>query len=208
MSGLQHRAAPAVLALVVALGLTAAQPGPASPPICPPEPKESPAREAVWNRALADLAGLSRRLPSAPDTALWMPVDGVRINEVRDTWGAPREGARAHAGQDVFAKSGTYVRSSTDGLVWRIGDSVNGGRWVYVLGAGGRRYYYAHLGRVNRALREGQTVTLRTILGTVGNSGNAATTPPHLHFSVFTAYDPGASCRFLAINPLPLLRNR
>ncbi|MFC4637199.1 M23 family metallopeptidase [Deinococcus hohokamensis] len=208
----------AALVLCAAMGLSAIQPGAAQPcpssqpgssaPICPPEPKESPAREAVWNRALANLATLSRQLPAAPDPVLLMPVDGVGLREIRDTWGAPREGARAHAGQDIFARSGTYVRSATAGLVWRIGDSTNGGRWVYVLGAGGRRYYYAHLDRVNRSLREGQAVTPRTILGTVGNSGNAATTPPHLHFSVFTAYDPKAECRFLAINPLPLLRNR
>ncbi|WP_242402989.1 M23 family metallopeptidase [Deinococcus deserti] len=137
-----------------------------------------------------------------------MPVDGLRVRDVEDTWGAPREGARDHAGQDIFAPPGTFVRSATPGVVWRIGNSTNGGNWVYVLGAGGRRYYYAHLGRVNRALREGQSVSTRTILGTVGNSGNASVTPAHLHFSVFTAYEPDASCRFLAINPLPLLRDR
>lgn len=176
--------------------------------ICPPEPKESAAREAEWNRALKNLAVLRRSLPAEPDSRLLMPVDGVRVQDVEDTWGAPREGAREHSGQDVFAAPGTFVRSATPGVVWRIGNSANGGQWVYVLGAGGRRYYYAHLDRVNRSLREGQTVNVRTILGTVGNSGNAVATPAHLHFSVFTAYEPGASCRFLAINPLPLLRDR
>ena len=56
--------------------------------------------------------------------------------------------------------------------------------------------------------RSSQRVTVRTILGTVGNSGNAVNTPAHLHFAVFTHYDPAAECRFLAINPLPLLRDR
>ena len=198
----------ASLALCAVLTLTPGSGAKDSSAICPPEPKESAAREAEWNRALKNLAVLGRSLPAEPDSRLLMPVDGVRVRDIEDTWGAPREGAREHSGQDVFAAPGTFVRSATAGVVWRIGNSNNGGNWVYVLGAGGRRYYYAHLGRVNRDLREGQTVSVRTILGTVGNSGNAVATPAHLHFSVFTAYDPGASCRFLAINPLQLLRDR
>ncbi|UBV45335.1 M23 family metallopeptidase (plasmid) [Deinococcus taeanensis] len=198
----------APLTIWAVLALTPGVPAKDRSALCPPEPRESPAREAQWNRALNHLTVLGRSLPAAPDAQLWMPVDGVHVRDVADTWGAVREGARHHAGQDVFAPPGTFVRSSTTGVVWRIGSSVNGGQWVYVLGAGGRRYYYAHLGRVNRALREGQAVTSRTILGTVGNSGNAGATPAHLHFSVFTAYRPGEGCRFLAINPLPLLRDR
>lgn len=197
-----------VLALSAALTLTPDTWAKDTSAICPPERRESPAREAEWNRALKNLAVLERSLPAQADSRLMMPVDGVRVRDVQDTWGAPREGAREHSGQDVFAPPGTLVRSATAGVVWRIGNSVNGGNWVYVLGAGGRRYYYAHLGRVNGTLREGQTVNTRTILGTVGNSGNAVATPAHLHFSVFTAYEPGAGCRFLAINPLPLLRDR
>lgn len=196
------------LALCAVLALTPDSGAKDSSAICPPEPKESAAREAEWNRALKNLTVLGQSLPPQPDAKLLMPVDGVRVRDVDDTWGAPREGAREHAGQDVFAVPGTFVRSATAGVVWRIGNSNNGGNWVYVLGAGGRRYYYAHLGRVNSTLREGQTVTTRTILGTVGNSGNASATPAHLHFSVFAAYEPGASCRFLAIDPLPLLRDR
>lgn len=194
------------IALFIALALSSGVAGAAA--ICPPEPKESPAKEAAWNRALAALPALARRLPPTAGRTILMPVDGVRVQDVQDTWGGDRPDSRRHAGQDIFARPGTFVRSATSGIVWRTGTSVNGGNWVYVVGAGGRRYYYAHLGRVNRDLREGQRVTVRTILGTVGNSGNAVNTPAHLHFAVFTHYDPAAECRFLAINPLPLLRDR
>ncbi|MFC4452808.1 M23 family metallopeptidase [Deinococcus sonorensis] len=189
--------APLVLALLLS---TAA-------PLCQPEPKESPAREAVWDAQIARLPALARSLPAAPDTRLLMPVDGVRVSQVANTWNADRSGGLAHAGQDIFARRGTPVRSATDGLVWMIGSSERGGKWVYVLGAGGRRYYYAHLDTVAK-LREGQRVTTQTVLGTVGNTGDAETTPSHLHFGVFERYRPDGPCRFPALNPLPLLRDR
>ncbi|MDQ2855662.1 MAG: M23 family metallopeptidase, partial [Acidobacteriota bacterium] len=66
---------------------------------------------------------------------------------------------------------------------------------------GGRVYYYAHLDCYARNLNEGDYVTTRTILGYVGTTGNAAGTPPHLHFGV---YAPSGG----AINPLPLLSDR
>lgn len=175
---------------------------------CPPEPKESPAKEAEWNRYLRQLSTLAERLPSRPDRQLLVPVAGVRVEDIADTWGAARGDDRQHAGQDVFAKSGTPVLSATDGIVWRIGRSERGGQWVYVLGSGGRRYYYAHLERVAKDLKEGQKVTTRTVLGTVGNSGNADGTPAHLHFAMYGAYDPKARCRFLAIDPLKLFVDR
>ena len=109
--------------------------------VCQPEPKESPAREAVWNAHLSALPGLGRLLPSTPESRLLTPIRGVQVHQIADTWGAPRGGGLTHAGQDIFAKRGTPVYSATDGVVWMIGTSVRGGTWVYVLGAGGRRYY-------------------------------------------------------------------
>ena len=49
-------------------------------------------------------------------------------------------------------------------------------------------------------LRVGQEVWTDTMLGFVGNTGNAITTPPHLHFGVYEGRE--------AINPFSLLRNR
>ena len=192
--------------LLTALALPSALAAPRT--LCPPEPKESPAKEAEWNRYLSQLAGLAAKLPGKPDGRLLVPVAGVRKEQIADTWGAPRTDDRSHAGQDVFAKKGTLVLSATDGIVWRIGTSVRGGRWVYVIGAGGRRYYYAHLDTVASGLKEGQRVTTSTVLGTVGDSGNADGTPPHLHFAMYAPYDPKEKCRFLAIDPFALLADR
>ncbi len=146
------------------------------------------------------------RLPVEPDAVLLMPVDGVRVTQVADTWGAPRGGGRDHEGQDVFAARGTPVRSATHGIVYEISDRFTGGRGVMVLGAGGVRYFYTHLDAYAEGLREGMAVTPDTVLGTVGTAGNAAGTPPHLHFGAY-AFDP-STCRHRAFDPLPRLVDR
>lgn len=179
-----------------------------SKPICQPEPKESPAREAVWNAKIAQLPALEKAFPRLSDRSLVIPIAGVRVSDIADTWGAARGGGLKHAGQDIFARRGTSVFSATVGTVWMIGGSVRGGTWVYVLGAGGRRYYYAHLERVEAGLKEGQQVTTRTVLGTVGTTGDAENTPPHLHFAMFGRPNQDGPCRFPAFDPLPLLRAR
>lgn len=134
------------------------------------------------------------------DQKLAMPVDGAEKAAIANTWQAPRDGSRLHQGQDIFAPRGTPIFSATEGYVARIGENALGGQTVSVVGAGGRVYYYAHLEAYAPQLREGDFVTKDTLLGYVGTTGNAAGTPPHLHFGV---YGPGG-----ATNPLPLLSDR
>ena len=73
-----------------------------------------------WETYLGRLPGYLSRLPEEPDEVLLMPVEGLRVAEVTDTWGAPRGGGRTHAGQDLFAPHGAPVYSATPGYVWRI----------------------------------------------------------------------------------------
>jgi len=136
----------------------------------------------------------------APDQNLEMPVQGVTKSQVADTWHVPREGDRLHEGQDIFAKRGTPVLSATDGYIFRIGENKLGGQTVSVIGAGGRIYYYAHLDSYAPNMAAGDHVTTQTVLGYVGNTGNAAGGPTHLHFGVYA--------REGALNPLPLLTDR
>ena len=132
-----------------------------------------------------------------PDAALVVPVESVRAGGIKSSWHAPRSGGRRHEGQDIFAARGTAVRSATAGYVVRVGESPLGGNTVFVLGAGGRTYYYAHLDSYAPAASAGTYVTPRTVLGYVGTTGNAAGTPPHLHFGVYASSG--------ALDPLPLL---
>jgi murein DD-endopeptidase MepM/ murein hydrolase activator NlpD len=80
-----------------------------------------------------------------------------------------------------------------------LGENALGGNTVFVLGAGGRNYYYAHLDSYAEGLAVGDYVTPGTALGYVGTTGNAAGAAPHLHFGVYT--------RGGAVDPLPLLRD-
>ena len=184
----------------------------ALPLTCPartwPEPPTAAQLRSAEVRAAyrALLPAYLARLPAEPDAEMWMPVDGVRVAQIADTWGAPRGAGRTHQGQDVFAPRGTPVRSATRGLVFEVSDRFTGGRGVMILGAGGVRYFYTHFEAYAEGLREGMAVTPDTVLGYVGADGNAAGTPPHLHFGAY-AFDP-VTCRHRAFDPLPWLADR
>jgi murein DD-endopeptidase MepM/ murein hydrolase activator NlpD len=126
-----------------------------------------------------------------------VPVQDVRISALRDTWHAKRDGGRRrHEGIDIFAPRGTPVRATAEGIVTRVGSTSLGGKVVWTLGPGGQRHYYAHLDRY-ASVNTGQRIHAGTILGYVGNTGNARGTPAHLHYGIYTPTG--------AINPFPLL---
>lgn len=134
-----------------------------------------------------------------PPRALPIPVEGVAKHQLRDSYGDPRSGGRRHEGIDIFASRDTPVLSATEGYVSGVGRNRLGGQVVWVTGPGGWRHYYAHLERWGN-VRQGQWVEPGTIIGYVGNSGNASATPPHLHYGIYPAS--GGT-----INPYPLLAN-
>lgn len=148
-----------------------------------------------WLKAPRAMWALAR-MP-APST-LPVPVEGVAARRIADTFGAPRGRDRTHAGVDIFAKRGTPVRSAAPGVVVAVRDSGLGGRQVWVIGPARERYYYAHLEDWREGLAEGEVVSEGTVLGYVGDSGNAAGTPPHLHWGIYGADG--------AYDPLPLLK--
>lgn len=137
---------------------------------------------------------LSRK--PAPES-LPVPVDNVSAKALRDTWHAARGNGRRHEGIDIFAARGTPVRAATEGIVTRIGSNRLGGKVVWIAGPGGQRHYYAHLDAYG-TIETGQRIQAGTIVGYVGNTGNARRTPPHLHYGIYTGFGP--------INPFPLLR--
>lgn len=150
---------------------------------------------AAWPWISDAIYTLRLTLMPAP-ASLPMPVEGVKRKELRDTWHASRPPARRHEGIDIFADKGTPVLSSTEGIVVRREETGLGGFVIWVLGPAGQRHYYAHLDQP--ALLDGRTrVQPGTLLGYVGNTGNARTTPPHLHYGIYTSAG--------AINPFPLL---
>jgi murein DD-endopeptidase MepM/ murein hydrolase activator NlpD len=136
-----------------------------------------------------------------PERELPVPVYGVKVSQIADTWGTARFEGRTHEGVDIFAPTGTPVFSATRGYVTRTNFGSLGGLNVIVTGPGGVRYYYAHLDRIADGIKLGTFVTEDSVLGFVGATGNASGTPPHLHFGVYEG-------RREPINPYPLLVDR
>lgn len=131
--------------------------------------------------ALAALGWLAALAAYALDPVpLGSPVRGVRA--FHSTFGAPRSGGRRHQGTDVFAPRGTPVLAAHAGVVVHVGTFSLGGRVVHTLGRRGVLCYYAHLDDWAPGLVVGQWVAEGDVLGFVGNTGNARTTRPHLHF--------------------------
>jgi len=126
------------------------------------------------------------------DASLAFPVAGHTTSSIQSVFGADRDaGRRSHRGADIFAPRGTPVLAASDGVVSRATTTAVGGNVVWVSDANRNlRLYYAHLD--SYTVERGQRVKVGDQLGTVGNTGNAITTPPHLHFGVYArgAVDP------------------
>ena len=119
------------------------------------------------------------------EPTLAFPVAGRDSRAVKSFFGADRDGGiRRHHGIDIFAPRGTPVVAATRGVVRSITPNTLGGNVVWLSDyERGQSLYYAHLDR--HAVAAGQAVEVGDTLGFVGNTGNAATTAPHLHFGVY-----------------------
>ena len=124
----------------------------------------------------------------------------VRLDDkpnISSFWGADRDGGiRKHEGVDIFAKKRTPLLAAADGKVTRVNENMLGGKVIFMRPSN-RNYtlYYAHLD--SQLVVEGQEVKAGDIIGLMGNTGNARTTRPHLHFGIYT--------REGAVDPLPFI---
>lgn len=112
-----------------------------------------------------------------------------------DSWGFPRSGGRRHQGVDMFAAYGMPIVAVADGYVRRVYNNRLGGLSIDLVDSLGNRYYHAHLSAA--FVTDNQSVTVGQLIGANGQSGNAAGTPPHLHWQ-FHPGDGGP------VNPYPL----
>jgi len=116
---------------------------------------------------------------------LAFPVEGRGNAAIQSLFGVGREGGRrSHHGIDIFAPRGTPVLAATDGTVRSISPNNLGGNVIWLSDERRRQtLYYAHLDR--HAVGQGDRVRAGDTIGFVGNTGNARTTPPHLHFGIY-----------------------
>jgi peptidoglycan LD-endopeptidase LytH len=129
--------------------------------------------------------------PVAASTDWVCPVQGPRA--FSNDYGAPRGGGRSHQGNDILAARGTPVVANVGGVVTHRNGAVSG-KAYYLAGDDGNRYFGAHLDSFGASGR----VSAGTQIGTVGNTGDAAGGPPHLHFEIH----PGGSGN---VNPFATL---
>jgi len=117
-------------------------------------------------------------------SSLAFPVDGHDTGAIRSWFGDPRDGgSRNHDGVDIFAPRGTPVIAAANGSVRSTRRNRLGGKVVWLTDELGRSLYYAHLD--SQVVARGDPVRVGDTLGFVGNTGNARTTPPHLHFGIY-----------------------
>ena len=115
---------------------------------------------------------------------LLVPVHGAGVDDWnRDSfWYEPWSESGVHKGIDIFGERGTPVVTATPGVVVYRGQLRLGGNVVYILGPKWRMHYYAHMDSVS--VQVGESVYAGNTIGTVGTSGNAADTEPHLHYAI------------------------
>jgi murein DD-endopeptidase MepM/ murein hydrolase activator NlpD len=103
-----------------------------------------------------------------------------------DTFGAPRGDLASgwHHGADIFGQIGEPLLSVADGTVFSVGWNDIGGYRLWLRDRAGNQFYYAHLSAYSPFAVNGRQVKAGTVLGFMGNTGDAATTPYHLHFEI------------------------
>lgn len=124
----------------------------------------------------------------------WVCPTGDAAVGFGDTWGAPRSGGRRHQGVDMIGPRGTPILAIVDGRAIS-GERELGGHTIHFVGSDGNTYFYGHLDEYG-LLGE---VQAGDIIGYMGDTGNAKSSTPHLHFEIH----PGGGA---AVNPYPTVR--
>jgi murein DD-endopeptidase MepM/ murein hydrolase activator NlpD len=156
--------------------------------------------ESLLNKLLTEFKGLSPfskkptnksesvilQTPSTKTpTGYQAPIKGTFYNSgdfIPDKYLNPMH-PHGHKGVDLRAPGGTAIYPIAPGVVLSIGSSPKGGNNAVIQHPNNVKTYYAHMGSIK--VHKGDKVDVNTVIGTVGESGNAKGGIPHLHFQVW-----------------------
>jgi murein DD-endopeptidase MepM/ murein hydrolase activator NlpD len=165
---------------------------PARPATAPPPAKpkaagseQPPAKQGKKNPdAVPPLVrrSLPSLVPRLTRSGYVFPVHGPA--SFTDTFRAARAVVGWHHGEDIFAPIGAPVLAVAKGTVFSVGWNDIGGNRLWLRDTTGNEFYYAHLSAFSPLAINGARVEAGDVLGFVGNTGDAETTPPHLHFEI------------------------
>ena len=181
-------------------------PSPTSTPSVQPSPtsqtSETPPPEDEQAASDTTLAG-----SYVGRVKLIIPVQGVKPDQLHDTFMDARTEGRVHDAIDIPAPAGTPVLAAADGEVARLFQSERGGMTIYQFSMDRKLiYYYAHLQRYADGIAPGQVLRQGQVIAYVGDTGNAGAGNYHLHFSISVIPNPTRYWEGTNINPYPLLR--
>lgn len=184
-------------------------PGSTLPPLPSPSETQTPGITPSLTAT-----GTSTETPTETPVA-WSYIFPIQPSNVADF----SEGTAGHGypATDIFAPEGAKFVAVTGGVVdfvsngdhWNPEDddpALRGGLSVSIIGDDNVRYYGSHLSAVERGIYPGVRVTVGQILGYVGHSGDARTTPSHLHFGIsHPTYPEDWHARRGEVDPFPFL---
>ena len=174
-----------------------ARSGPTRPPRVPHWGLVAVCLGLAW-LSVVPLAPAAEGPPGAGEPLIYpMVFPLLGDHTLTDSFGDPRGGGRSHAGIDIMAERMVPVVAVADGTVrWVHNERGKNCCDVALLHDDGWRSRYIHLnndtpgtddGRavgIAPGVVKGARVTAGQVIGWVGDSGNAESTAPHLHFEL------------------------
>ncbi len=131
-----------------------------------------------------------------------IPVEGVDVTRLRDSFLNSRGRHRQHLAIDIGAPKGTPVLAAADGEIMQMRREKRGGITLYQKDATGKYLlFYCHLTKYAQGLRPGRRVSKGDVIAYVGRTGHVIG-GPHLHFSITRLPDDDDNFKAgVAINP-------
>lgn len=140
-----------------------------------------------YGQQSSDLQQKIAALGNTANYPVFMPVlFGVGVKDISPNFGDPRSGGRTHEGEDIMAVKGTPIVSPTSAVVTHTSMDLGAseGIAVYTANPGGETFVYYHLDRIGEGVVSGLVLEQGSLIGYVGNTGNASGGAAHLHFEI------------------------